>query len=50
MSDEECPCAYCPYGSEAMDSVGHEYYQCELDDDPDNYAGAMCTTGGIDGL
>ena len=36
------PCEYCPYSSEAMDSVGHKYYQCDLNDDPDLYAGSMC--------
>lgn len=43
MSDEELnPCAYCIYVSEATDSCGHDYYQCELDDNPDNYSNAMC--------
>lgn len=41
MTEDE-PCCYCPYASEATDSTGHDYYQCDLDDDPNLYANAMC--------
>lgn len=40
--DEDEHCCYCPYASKAMDVMGHDYFQCDLDDDPDNYAGAQC--------
>lgn len=45
---EENPCAYCPYGSEAMDSTGHIYYQCDLDDGPEYYLNSVCTNGDDD--
>lgn len=44
IEESENPCAYCIYSSEACDSLGHDYFQCCIDDNPDLYSNCMCCT------